>query len=205
MIYSVDRSICFLHMPKTGGAWIKSILRQDPTFIGNFEYTLLTGEQTGLYGHTPSPGGFNYEFGFIREPVSWYTSLYRFQASPPKALGNYRFFFDKSLAADNINDYVDNIRKNPYTYLKMEKMYRYVFSIGKKNECKNIFKFENLAENLSTALKQGGLDTDHIIEKDKEKKNVSTYVLEEPMTESTKQYIYESCDHIYKKFNYERG
>jgi hypothetical protein len=87
----------------------------------------------------------------------------------------------------------------------MEKMYRYVFSIGKKNECKNIFKFENLAENLSIALKQGGLDMDDIIEKDKETRNVSTYALEEPMTESTKQYIYESCDHIYKKFNYERG
>ena len=192
-------------MPKTGGNWVKNILSQDTSFFGNLGYTAFTGKQMGLYGHIPSWGGFNYEFGFIREPVSWYTSLYRFQASPFKALGKYQFFFDKSLEADNINDYVDNIRKNPYTYLKMEKMYRYVFSIGKKNECKNIFKFENLAENLSIALKQGGLDMDGIIEKHKEKTNVSTHVLEEPMTESTKQYIYESCDHIYKKFNYERG
>lgn len=200
MIYSVDRSICFLHMPKTGGKWVSNIL---------FEEMSFWRADSGLYIHSPAIGkgrDCNYRFGFIREPVSWYTSLYRFQANPPKASSeNYRFFFDKSLAADNINAYINNIRKDPYTFLKMEKMYQYIFSIGKRHECKNIFKFENLAVNLSIALKQGGLDIDHIIEKHKEKSNVSTHVLEEPLSESTKQYIYESCDHIYKKFNYERG
>jgi len=193
-------------MPKTGGSWVKGILSQDSSFFNNEQLTLHTRENVGLFGHTPSLGGFNYEFGFVREPVSWYKSLYRFQASPPKSSNEKnKFFFDKSLAADNINDYVENIRKNSHTYLKMEKMYRYIFSIGKKRECENIFKFENLAENLSTALKQGGLDMDHIIENSKKKRNVSTHILKEPISESTKQYIYESCDEIYNKFNYERG
>ena len=200
MVFSLDKSICFLHMPNTGGKWVTNILLKEMSFWSI---------DAGLYIHSPAIDkgrDCNYRFGFIREPVSWYTSLYRFQASPPKSSSEeYKFFFDKSLAADNINDYVENIRKHSHTYLKMEKMYRYIFSIGKRHECENIFKFENLAENLSTALKQGGLDMDHIIENTKEKVNVSNYTLEEPMNESTKQYIYESCDEIYNKFNYERG
>ena len=61
----------FVHIPKTGGRWIKSVLA---TLTGYQE----PSERHGLYRwHLPQA---DFSFAFVRHPVSWYESWWKFQA-----------------------------------------------------------------------------------------------------------------------------
>ena len=114
------------------------------------------------------------------------------------------------MAANNINEYIENIKNKKSTKARMDIMFKHIFSVGHENECKNIFRYENLYDDLLKLLKQHGIDASSLMEKEKkrkvnESKNLrNTYKKKEPMNQESLDFIYESCKDIYYNFGYER-
>jgi len=195
-------------MPKTGGMWVSRFLKKLDSSFKRPKH-LVKYNKHGFREltdfHLPSKlvGPEYYKFGFIRNPVSWYWSMFNFQQK--RSMRNENALFDIMISGRDINEYMQNVQKFDRARVRMMNMYNQVFSIGDKLECKNIFKYENLYDGLFEALKENGIDASELIEQEKENKINSSSSFEWPeMTKESLEFIYESCKEIYDKFEYER-
>ncbi len=72
-----DRAL-FLHIPKTGGSWVESTLKAHG--LGDEKVATIDGV---TWRHAPLPmlrQSFDFTFTFVRHPLSWYESWWKFQA-----------------------------------------------------------------------------------------------------------------------------
>lgn len=185
-----DKKVVFIHLSKTGGIWSESILEKY-----GFEIINLKRRD----GHIPNlPEYKNYfTFGFIRNPVAWYKSLYRFFKTNNWKLQSGRDFSD--LKCNNINEFLDIIREQ--NRFDLNKTY-YEFFV--KNPVSYIGKYENLYEDLDLCLKINGINTSDLI-KEKSKVFVNRskkYSCE--LSQENLDYIIDSCEDIFTKFNYKK-
>lgn len=100
----------FVHVPKTGGSWVRACLRNAGIARGE------TGRRHGPVGEARA-GGAGFVFAFVRDPASWLQSAWAYgeakrERGDPAAWGDWRgmfrfpedgrfsTFIDRYLAAD---------------------------------------------------------------------------------------------------------
>ncbi len=144
----------FLHVPKTGGKWVKYVLHRafpESTMLRRTNH----GNRWAHFGHGDLEDVADREefrFAFVRHPVDFWRSYYRYRART-KWEPNHEI---DSLCMDHgFDKYIDNVLKNLNGYAS--RMYsRYVGEPG--SEIDFIGKQENLIKDLSKALMLAGMD-----------------------------------------------
>lgn len=154
------KKICFLHFSKTGGWWVNNLLKgagfsaMDMKFCG------------GHHGVDSVPDGYE-SFGFIRHPINWYVSLFRFLISKgwcpglPDQDNNCLF----ELASTDINGFVKNCIDN--SVFVLDKTFSQFYGCGSEKECTNIFRYEDIHREMHLVSEQLDLGIDDLIDSTK--------------------------------------
>ena len=98
----------FLHVPKTGGMWLRRVLEANgidyKIFISKeastgFDAQLVDqSRQSGRHHNAAVPLGMTEVYMVEREPVGWYESVWLYRLFPPRASEAFQFdFFDDFL------------------------------------------------------------------------------------------------------------
>lgn len=189
------QKIVYLHLSKTGGSWSRGILEQH-------DFKIIDIKSFG--GHLPNSPKYKdyFTFGFVRHPVSWYKSLYRFFKTNDWVLnsnGGFSGAVFTDLKSDNINDFLDTIRRKDK--FDLNEMYNRFFV---EHPVSYIGKYENLYEDLHLCLKLNGINATNLI------RNRATHYVNKSnaydcnLSPENLEYIYDSCDDIFKTFNYKK-
>jgi hypothetical protein len=139
-----DRAI-FLHVPKTGGTWVKAAAANAGL---RFEEHLVDGDIHGDLSYCPFPDRFI--FAFVREPLSLYKAYWRFKL---KQGWDERSPFDKDCKAPTFAAFVENVlRREPAWCTRMFEGY-----VGPpEREIDFVGRYESLADDLVEALRLSG-------------------------------------------------
>lgn len=155
MALIVPGRLVFMHVPKTGGTWIKTVLRSQ---IGGVIYTKTNhGNPWAKAGHpdledVKDIDGFR--IGFVRHPVDWWLSFWRHRQRRG-GKWNLELQLDRDVMSKSFDQYVRNILdKRPGYASRM--FSEFVGDPG--NEIDFIGKQENLIPDLKRALKRAGYD-----------------------------------------------
>jgi len=133
---------CFLHIPKTGGSWVKKAIIASG--VNGKDYRLDGNPHIGLK-QCPTPE--KYKFAFVRHPVQLYRSYWQFKMTHEWDVKNP---LDMECKSDNFNVFISNVlNKHPGYYGNA-----LIEFVGEgNNEIEFIGKYENLVEDLIIALK----------------------------------------------------
>ena len=136
---------CFLHVPKTGGSWVRKAIIASG--IRCQEYQVNGDFHIGL-AQCPCPDKF--KFAFVRHPLDLYRSYWQYKMSYGWDPKNQ---MDMACRSDNFHQFVCHVLdKYPGVYGKS-----LIEIIGENgNEIEFIGKYENLVEDLITALNRAG-------------------------------------------------
>jgi len=183
----------FLHVPKTGGSWVRRILLDTGLFIRSIGrphadvdrvFGPVTTKKREILRYYfkccigASPGEKPFLFCFVRHPLSWYESWFKFMGTAEK---NWKLLGDENdiskwhpqsclngLDSRDFNTFVRNVVKKRPGYVT-EMFSRYtcppVAFIGKQ---------ENLTDDLITVLNRLDLDFDEDYIRTHPKINVSS-------------------------------
>ena len=131
----------FLHVPKTGGTWVREAIRAAGV---SFEELLVEGDQHADLSYCPRLDTF--KFAFVRHPLSLYQSYWRFKVANQWDSLNP---FDMDCAAPSFNRFVENVlAKHPRWCSRMFEDYVGVAD----QEIEFIGRFERLEADLTRAL-----------------------------------------------------
>jgi len=142
----------FLHVPKTGGNWVRRVL--ETNFEGvELDLDTVNGNPWAPYGHNDlADVGHRapFRFAFVRHPVDFWRSFWRYRMRKGWQSGHE---IDSRCADDDFDRYVDKVVSNLPGYASR------MFSrfVGDPvDEIEFIGKQESLAEDLSAALRLCG-------------------------------------------------
>ncbi|PTN12948.1 hypothetical protein [Nitrosomonas aestuarii] len=140
---------CFLHVPKTGGSWVKKAI--SAAGIVCKDYRISGNPHIGL---KQCPCREKFKFAFVRHPVSLYRSYWQFKMTYGWDSKNQ---LDLACRSDNFHQFVRNVlTKFPGIY-----GYSLIEFVGETDEeIEFIGKYENLVNDLIFALKAAGEDFD---------------------------------------------
>lgn len=145
VIMLILQNSCFLHIPKTGGSWVKKAIIGSG--INCKDYRIDGDPHIGLE-HCPCPEKF--KFAFIRHPVDLYRSYWQFKMTcgwdPKNQL-------DMECQSDNFHKFINNVIDN-YPGIFGKSLIDFTGEIN--NEIEFVGKYENLVEDLILALKYAG-------------------------------------------------
>jgi hypothetical protein len=130
----------FLHIPKTGGSWVCTVLEKSG--IGELAFTKLPHPI-----RRTSPGQGLFTFAFVRHPLTWFQSYWKYKFKT----GHWNPYrsLDAECRANTFHQFLDNvIEKCPGFYSE----YLLHFVGPPNNPIDFIGKQENLVEDLLTAL-----------------------------------------------------
>ena len=132
---------CFLHVPKTGGSWVKkAIIASGITYE---EYRIEGDPHIGL---THCPVADTFKFAFVRHPVSLYRSYWQFKMTHQWDKKNP---LDMECQSNDFNVFIQNVlAKFPSCY--SHKLINFVGTEAEPIEF--IGQYENLVEDLIRAL-----------------------------------------------------
>ncbi len=164
----------FLHIPKTGGSFVARALLLHVE--GSREFYLDGNWHIDL---KDCPDREKFIFAFVRHPLEWWKSYWRFKMGVDWSLNNPNL--DPFVKSDNFEEFMENVLKYKPGFCTS------VFErrIGDKaNEIDFIGKYENIVEDLIKALKNAGevfdengiRDMEKINESDKNKFNTDLNV-----------------------------
>ncbi len=157
--FFVDGRRCvFLHIPKTGGNWVEAALRS--LDLDGFNLMLGLRERHNLFHHQLADA---YSFCFVRHPVSWYESCFKFQtaqgwrkASDYNPDGWHPWGGLDECRADDFGDFVANCaRLQPGFVTRMYESYTGPDGAERVNA---IGRQEHLAADLFEVLTTLGVD-----------------------------------------------
>ncbi len=136
---------CFIHVPKTGGSWVRKVIITSG--IAFEEYSVNGNCHIG-YKDCPYPDKFR--FGFVRHPVSICRSYWQFKMGAGWDSNNQ---MDIDCQSDNFHEFIRNVlAKYPGLYGRS-----LTELLGKgETEIEYIGKYENLVEDLIEALTRAG-------------------------------------------------
>lgn len=136
----------FLHVPKTGGNWISSVLRKQFPMAQSMPKIHTTRKSA------PRPDLFT--FSFVRHPLTWYQSYFSYKQRKGWQPEND---WDKVVRRDLFTDFIEAaIAHTPAYYSKL--LRRFVGKAG--DEVDFIGRFESLTEDLIHALELAGEEFD---------------------------------------------
>lgn len=136
---------CFLHVPKTGGTWVRQAI--EAAGVPCQAFSIGPDHHPGL-AQCPCPEKF--KFAFVRHPLSLYRSYWQYKMTYGWDLNNP---LDTSARADDFTSFIENVlQMAPGIYSRS--LHDYVGPPGK--EIDFIGKYENLADDLIKALQLAG-------------------------------------------------
>ncbi|MGH7319538.1 MAG: hypothetical protein ACRELA_07925 [Candidatus Rokuibacteriota bacterium] len=140
---------CFLHVPKTGGTWVKAAIAAARI---PFEEFTIDGDVHADLSYCPRPERF--KFAFVRHPVQFYRSYWQFKMG----VGwDPRNPLDVDCAAANFHAFVGNVLLK-YPGMCAQLFQDYVGPPGRDIEF--IGRYERLADDLIAVLKMAGEHVD---------------------------------------------
>ncbi len=153
---------CFLHIPKTGGSWIKKAIKMSGI---RFEEHLINGDSHGALVHCPVLEKF--KFAFVRNPIDLYRSYWQYKMGAGWDIKNE---IDRVCCSDNFNTFIDNIiARYPGICSQVFELF-----VGPEDaEIEYVGKYENLVDDLIIALTQAGEHFDEYAIKNCPPQNVS--------------------------------
>lgn len=153
----------FLHVPKTGGQWVKAAVANAGLVC---EELVFDGDIHGDLSYCPFRSRFL--FAFVREPLSLYRSYWRFKTTAGWDDHNP---FDLACASPTFDGFVENVlRAEPAWCSRMFEDY-----VGRQgHEIDFVGRFESLADDLVRALRTSGATFDERAIRQTPPVNVST-------------------------------
>lgn len=137
----------FLHVPKTGGTWVRQALAAGCPAAQTF---YLDGS-----GHTrwfETPGADKFTFAFVRHPLAWWRSFWRFHQGPARRyVVSHRIC--RECWSDDFDEFVANVvRTSPGDYGRLIEFY-----LGPVGACVDfVGRQERLLDDLLRALAMAG-------------------------------------------------
>lgn len=207
----------FLHIPKTGGTWIASVLKdlnlihkrisvKHATFLcGKRElYKFAVGEISKDKKIQPPP----FSFCFVRNPINWYESWYKYITDPIRKGRTFGSEIDirywhptailNNLVDEDFNIFVENVNKKRPGYVT--ELYGW-FTLHKVNF---IGKQENLVNDFIKVLKIMNINFDEDFIRNYPRQNESRKLDKEIIWNKeilTKTILYEYS--AFKRYDYE--
>jgi hypothetical protein len=142
----VNEQMAFIHVPKTGGMWVTDAIR-----AGGIEFDTM--EEDDHFMKSDLEAGDRFVFAFVREPFSWYGSVWRYHRVFPQA-----HWVDINEAIDlEFPDFLEQMLKNHPGWLSR---YYKRFVGPRHDEIDFVGRYERLADDLVTALRSSGQEFD---------------------------------------------
>lgn len=183
----LDGRTVYLHIPKTGGNWIRSIAKKSGKLVSRTHrnkhatYDLLVG--SGLKSKRRFPGFQNRKadlrtFCVVRNPLLWYQSFFRYQTDNGwKQWGvtgdvdNWHCLSPLNMApTDDFNAYMRTVNANAPGFLN------YLYSSYALPSGARVLKNETLRDDLLALNSDWGLCLDERLILSEDKINVSTKI-----------------------------
>ena len=104
----------FFHIPKTGGTWVDASLEKafpDSYIKMNLDFG-FPADITGIHIPRSKVKLNKFSFAFVRHPLSWYKSYFRFKQLAGKKWTTYKDDgnkLSKDCAADGFGEFMDNV------------------------------------------------------------------------------------------------
>lgn len=178
----------FLHLPKTGGAWILKCLEYAEIDFQEIDpERKIRGGHTGYYYNKER----GFSFSFIRNPFDWYRSLFKFNIGTQTR---------PEWEQEDINKFVRDMTTSGHSLFEISKYF-----FGYDYEISFIGKYENLYEDLIDSLNfaiELNVDEEKIREYSKRVTNSTHKIMVEDYTTETKNLIYSADSYIFRRFKY---
>ncbi|MDE2342209.1 MAG: hypothetical protein KGL63_02255 [Betaproteobacteria bacterium] len=139
------KNSCFIHVPKTGGTWVRHALRES---CQDYEYYTLNNSSHISLKDCPCPGHF--KFAFVRHPLGLYKSYWQFKMTYGWDDANP---LDSACRSDSFREFILGVTSRfPGAYGNgLNDM------IGPEGQSiEFVGRYENLLEDLVTALRRAG-------------------------------------------------
>lgn len=151
----------FLHLPKTGGTFIKKVFKE--LGIKTHENFIVPDKVAKFHAYPHQiKYNYNYSFVFVRHPVSWYESFWKFTL-PKIQKGPKRWWIPswvnsewhclreiEDCVSDNFQEFISNIIKSNPGYLT--RVYENFVGPAAHHYVDFVGKNENLAQDLLKVL-----------------------------------------------------
>jgi len=143
----------FIHVPKTGGMWVTEVLQEagvevSEEFGATPEHPLLSElERRGRF-----------TFAFVREPLSWYGSIWRFRNyfNLHKGPAEGQLPYDRFIGLD-FPEFLENVATHVPGFLSKH----YELFVGPRDaEIDFVGRYERLEDDVVSALRAAGQDFD---------------------------------------------
>lgn len=136
---------CFFHVPKTGGTWVTRAIQSTSIDCLNFR-----PEGNSHSGLKQCPCLEKFKFAFVRHPAGLYRSYWQFKMTYGWDANNR---LDQDCRSNTFCDFVRQVL-DQYPGIYSSELLKYVGE--KEHEIEFIGKYENLVNDLVTALKLAG-------------------------------------------------
>jgi hypothetical protein len=159
-LFLVDHGVLFVHIPKTGGCWVRSVLDA----IG-VSYRHASAREGYGYHYPPQHCVEKYDaaFAFVRHPLSWYESWWKFQVGTWKRFTPMKWHPQRCLEGlddDDFNSWVTRVMNAQPAYVT--RMYEWFLgpppqAYGRNLPAVEIGRTETIREDLQRVLKDLGV------------------------------------------------
>jgi hypothetical protein len=154
----------FLHVPKTGGTWVKAAVTN--AGIPCEEY-VVDEDIHGDLSYCPHRDRFI--FAFVREPLTLYQAYWRFKMT---AGWDQRNPFDECCQAPVFTEFVENVLRGEPAWCS--RMFEDYVGRTREEEISFVGRFESLADDLVRALRMAAIPFDERAIRSTPPINVST-------------------------------
>jgi hypothetical protein len=170
----------FLHIPKTGGTWVEEALKACGIATAYAEARDTVSWRHGLPGHLTRR--YRFAFTFVRHPLSWYESWWKFQARVWKRFEPGVWHPQRVLercASDDFSTFVRLCLAHEPAYVS--RLYEWYIGPPGLEGVDVIGRYENLANDLVRILRLLGYDFDEDTLRGQAPANVSRKYAGEPV------------------------
>lgn len=180
-----DHDACFIHVPKTGGCWVEAALERAGVKTEEAPQAVTVDKRHACPEHLS--GRHRTCFAFVRHPVAWCESWWKYFYSEDPAVGNLpdlRVWHPQhclvSLMDEDFGVFVDNlIEAFPKGYLTW--LYRVYLGHQKFPQVQLVGRQERLADDLVAILRRLNVEFDETALRSTPRQNVSRCRLGEPV------------------------
>ncbi len=176
----IQANALFLHIPKTGGTWVEEALKACGIATEYAPALDTVSWRHPLRGHLTQ--SFRFAFTFVRHPLSWYESWWKFQARvwtryEPEVWHPQRVL--ERCAADDFSTFVRLCLEHEPAYVS--RLYEWYIGPPGLEFVDLICRYENLADDLVRVLRLLGYDFDEAALRGQAPANVSRKYAGEPV------------------------